>query len=46
MPGVHSASNHSDIPAELATLTQPDLVKRAKELGVNVRKGKSWRTNN
>ena len=29
--------------AELSTLTQSDLVERAKALGINVREGKAWR---
>ena len=36
----------SGLPVELETLTQPELLERAKALGVNVRNGKSWRSKN
>jgi hypothetical protein len=46
MSGLPIGSHHSAVASELATLTQPELVGRAKALGVNVRNGKSWRAKN
>ncbi len=43
MPGLPGGMRRSDAATHLASLSQSDLIARARASGVNVRSGRSWR---